>query len=250
MSRAESLMTKGFEDISPMGLTSNNNLPSITVLICTLNEEQNIAFVLKDIPSFVSEILISDGNSTDKTVEIATAVSPRSRVIYQQGKGKGDAIRYGIQEAKGEIIVTLDADGSMDPMEVERFIQPLLDGYDYAKGSRFLPGAGTDDMPRHRRFGNRVFTMLTNLLHRTKYTDISYGYNAYWKRAVQDIRVRSDGFDEVVEWNIKIHKAELRVIEVPSFERTRLHGQGKLRSFEDGAKILRTILLERLPWRR
>ena len=147
--------------------------PSITVLICTLNEEQNIAHVLTRIPSSVSEILIVDGHSTDRTIERIRELAPRARVIYQQGKGKGDAIRCGVREARGEIIVTLDADGSMDPAEITRFVQALLQGYDFAKGSRFLPGGGTDDMPRHRRFGNWCFTVLTNLLYGTKYSDIT-----------------------------------------------------------------------------
>jgi hypothetical protein len=133
----------------------------------------------------------------------------------------------------------------MDPSEIPRFVDALTKGFDFAKGTRFLPGGGTADMSRHRIFGNWVFTQLTNLLYRTNYTDITYGYNAFWRRSVEGVKVRANGFEEVVEWNIMIRRKGLKVIEVPSYEYPRLHGEGKLHSFRDGWRILRTILKER-----
>ena len=222
-----------------------SEFPSITVLICTLNEERSIVHVLGMIPSFVTEVLIVDGHSTDRTVEVAREIYPAVCVTTQPGRGKGDAIRHGIQQATGEIVVTVDADGSMDLKDISKFVNFLTQGYDFAKGSRFLPGAGTKDMTRHRLFGNWVFTTLTNILYGTRYTDITYGYNAFWRRSVENIRVLADGFEEVVEWNINIRKKGLKVVEVPSYEHPRLYGEGKLRSFHDGARILRTIIRER-----
>lgn len=218
--------------------------PSISVLLCTLNEEKNLPHVLPRIPSFIDEILIVDGHSTDGTVEVARRLCPSARILYQPGTGKGDALRYGIEQARGEIIVVLDADGSMDPEEMPRFIEPLLEGYDFAKGSRFLPGGGTSDMPAHRRFGNWVFTTLTNLFHRCRYTDLCYGYNAFWKESFRRVKFRSNGFEVETEINIKIKKAGLKIIEVPSYELKRLSGRGKLRSLKDGWRILKTIFGE------
>ncbi|OIQ52784.1 glycosyltransferase family 2 protein [Neomoorella thermoacetica] len=216
----------------------------VTVLLCTLNEEKNLPYILPSIPKFVNEILIVDGHSKDNTVKVAKQLLPKARIIFQPGKGKGDALRHGIKEASGDIIVMLDADGSMSPEEIPRFIKPLLDGYDFVKGSRFLPGGGTADMPAHRIFGNWVFTTLTNIFHRCRYTDLCYGYNAFWKKSFEKISFQGNGFEVETEINIKIKKAGLKVIEVPSYEAPRLNGKGNLHSLKDGWRILKTIFRE------
>ena len=123
--------------------------PSISVVICTLNEAGNLPYVLPKIPDWVDEVLLVDGHSTDGTVQIAVKLSPKVRVLYQTGKGKGDALKLGINEANGEIIVMLDADGETPPEEIERFVQPLLDGNDFAKGSRLFRRR-PQKMPRYR----------------------------------------------------------------------------------------------------
>jgi glycosyltransferase involved in cell wall biosynthesis len=150
----------------------------ITALICALNEADNLQHVLPTIPDWVDEVLLVDGHSTDNTVETAKNLRPDMNVIQQPGKGKGDALKYGIKNAAGDIIVTLDADGSTDPEEIPKFIEPLLHGYDFAKGSRFLNS--WPRMPFHRRFGNYLLFTTANILHGTRYTDICSGYNACW----------------------------------------------------------------------
>jgi len=216
----------------------------ITVLLCTLNEEKNLPHVLLRIPDYIDEVLIVDGHSKDNTVQLAQKLHPRVRVLYQSGRGKGDALRYGIKNARGDIIVMLDADGSMDPDEIPRFLEPLLKGCDFVKGSRFMPGGGTADMSTHRKFGNWVFTTLTNVFHGCKYTDLCYGYNAFWKRVFDKVMFEGNGFEVETEINIKIKKAGLKIAEVPSYEAPRLNGDGKLHSFKDGWRILKTIFKE------
>lgn len=216
----------------------------LTILLCTLNEEKNLPHVLPRLPSFADEVLIVDGHSKDNTVNVAKSLLPNARVIFQPGKGKGDALRHGIKEAKGDIIVMLDADGSMAPEEIPRFIEPLLNGYDFVKGSRFMPGGGTADMSTHRKFGNWVFTTLTNIFYRCRYTDLCYGYNAFWKKSFEKVMFKGDGFEVETEINIKIKKAGLKVTEVPSFEAERLNGNGNLHSLKDGWRILTTIFRE------
>jgi hypothetical protein len=109
-----------------------------------------------------------------------------------------------------------------------------------------LPGGGTSDMPWYRRLGNRLFTSLVNLLYGVRYTDLCYGYNAFWKKTFNQIKLKSDGFEIETEVHLKVSKAGLKVTEVPSFEGKRLYGTGKLKTFRDGWKILKTILKERL----
>lgn len=216
--------------------------PKITVLLCTLNEEKNLPYVLPQIPSDVFEVLIVDGHSKDNTVQVAKQLLPSARILFQPGKGKGDALRYGIKLAKGDIIVTLDADGSMTPNEIPLFIKPLLEGYDFVKGSRFLPGGGTVDMSNHRKFGNYIFTVLSNILYKCKYTDITYGFNSFWKKTFKFIDYPGDGFEYEIGVNIRAKRAGLNVAEVPCFESKRINGAGKLHSIKDGWRILKAIL--------
>jgi len=219
--------------------------PKITLLIPTLNEGENLPRVMSNVPPIVSELLIVDGHSKDNTVKVAKELCPQVRIIYQKGKGKGDAIRFGIQEATGDIIVILDADASMDPGEIPGFITALVNGYDFVKGSRFLDGGGTLDMPLYRRLADRAFVFLENLLYRTKYTDSSYGYKAFWAKPFKDIQLRSNGFEIEAEIDIKAKKAGLMVTEVPCHEEKRFRGEAKLHSLRDGWRILITIFGER-----
>jgi glycosyltransferase involved in cell wall biosynthesis len=217
----------------------------VSAIICTRNEAGNLPLVLPGVQNGVDEILLVDAHSQDGTEEVARKLCPHIRIVYQPGKGKGDALRYGFEQATGDIIVTLDADGSMDPKEISSFVTPLMDGYDFVKGSRFLKGGGTADMPRHRIIGNRFFVILTNMLYSTGYTDLAYGYNAVKKSALKAITLTSDGFEIETELNIKAAKAGLKIKEVPSVEAKRLSGKGGLRSLPDGWRILRTIFRER-----
>ncbi len=170
--------------------------PKITALICALNEEDNLQYVLPRIPDWVDEVLLVDGHSTDKTVEVAKTLRPDIVVVYQSGEGKGDALKCGIENSTADIIVTLDADGSTDPSEMDKFIELLLDGYDFAKGSRLTRGRPRN-MPRHRWFGNKVLAVTCNFLHGTRYTDICSGYNAFWKSAFLQLRLTYNGFEIV-----------------------------------------------------
>jgi len=216
--------------------------PRITLLIPTLNEEENLPRVMPKIPPLVSEVLIVDGHSKDNTVKVAGELCPAARVVYQKNKGKGDALKCGIQEARGDIVVILDADDSMNPEEIPALISALMNGFDYVKGSRFLDGAGTLDMPKYRRLADKAFVFLETLLYGTKYTDATYGYKAFWVRSFKNINLRRDGFELDAEIDIKAKKAGLKVAEVPCHEEKRFGGEAKLHSFRDGWRILRTII--------
>jgi len=216
--------------------------PKITVLICALNEAQNLPYVLPKIPIWIDEIMLVDGNSKDKTIEVAKKLCPRIRIIKQNGKGKGDALVYGFDNATGDIVVAIDADGSTNPNEIYSFVQPLTNGYDLCKGSRFKRGGGTEDMPVHRIFGNWCFTIFTNIIYKAKYTDLAYGYFSCRREIWSVIRPRSRDFSIETEITIRATKSNLKIIEIPSLELKRLSGKGNLRSLRDGSKILWTII--------
>jgi glycosyltransferase involved in cell wall biosynthesis len=218
---------------------------SISVIIPTKNEAKNLPHVLPRLPACVSEVILVDGNSSDNTVEIAQQLYPSIRVIRQRNKGKGDALIQGFAASTGDIIVMLDADGSADPGEIERFVEPLQHGYDFAKGSRFMKGGKSHDITILRRTGNFVLQQAVNLLFGSKFSDLCYGYNAFRRHCLDHIDIRCEGFEIESLLNIRMHLAGLKITEVPSVEYPRIHGTSNLRAFKDGWQILRLILQER-----
>jgi glycosyltransferase involved in cell wall biosynthesis len=220
-------------------------MPRVSVVIPAINEARNLPHVLADLPADVFEVVLVDGRSTDGTAEVARAHYPTVRIVGQSGRGKGDALASGFAAAQGDIIVMLDADGSADPSEIPRFVEALRSGADFAKGSRFADGGGSSDITVVRTLGNRLLVWLVNVLYRTDYSDLCYGYNAFWSHCLERINVDCNGFEVETLINIRVAKAKLRVIEVPSFERDRLFGESNLRTFRDGFRVLKTIMRER-----
>ena len=219
--------------------------PTISAVIPALNEQDNLPHVLPRIPKAVDEVILVDGNSTDRTVEVARELLPDIKVVVQDGRGKGAALRSGFSAATGDIIVMLDADGSTSPEEIPMFVHALMAGADFAKGSRFLHGAGTSDMPFHRRAGNYTFVRMVRRLYGGQYTDLCYGYNAFWRRVLPNLDLDGDGFEIETMMNIRALRSGMRIVEVPSFEDRRVMGVGRLRTVPDGWRVLRTIWSER-----
>lgn len=231
----------------------------ISVVIPALNEADNLSHVLHAIPAWVYEVVVVDGGSTDGTLDVARATwaeregvaqgchldCPVLHLMVQRGRGKGDALRTGVLSALGDIIVHLDADGSTAPEEIGRFVGALVDGADFAKGSRFLPGGGSGDMTPHRRLGNWGLVLLSNVLFGTRFTDITYGYNAFWRRHAHVLALEIDGWAQEIISNIRSARHGLRVVEVPSFEYPRRAGEAKLRCLPAGWTILLAMLRER-----
>jgi glycosyltransferase involved in cell wall biosynthesis len=224
--------------------TQDSSTPSVSVVIPTLNEAENIAYVLHRIPHWVEETIIVDGRSTDNTVSVAKEARPDVVVVYQEGRGKGDAISAGCRAATGDIIVLLDADGSTDPAEIPRFVTALRTGGDFAKGTRFMVGGGSADITWIRSVGNKGLARLVNVLFGAKFTDLCYGYFAFWRRCLPDLSIDCDGFEVEALIAVRALRANIRVVEVPSFETPRLHGTSKLSARRDGIRIVRTIIAE------
>jgi glycosyltransferase involved in cell wall biosynthesis len=223
----------------------SGHAPRVTVVIPAMNEERNIAWVLRGLPAVVDEVVLVDGDSTDATVEVARSVRPDIIVIGQERPGKGAALRAGFEAARGEYVVMLDADGSMDPAEVALYLETLAAGHDMVKGSRFLDGGGTDDMELVRRLGNRALLTIGNLLHGRRFTDLCYGFMGFRASALPRLMLESDGFEIETEIVVKAIKADLRITEIPSFELPRRYGQSNLNAWRDGRRVLRCLLSER-----
>ena len=218
--------------------------PKISVVVPALNEAENLPYVLPLIPSQIDEVILVDGHSTDDTVDVARALLPTVRIVQQEGRGKGAALRSGFAAATGDIIVMLDADGSTDPGEISSYVSALVNGADFAKGSRFAQGGGTADMPMHRRFGNWCFVQMVRTLFGGAYSDLCYGYNAFWADVLPALHLDSDGFEIETLMNIRALQSRLKVVEVPSFEDRRRFGTGRLRTIPDGWRVVKTIFRE------
>ncbi|MCD6398736.1 MAG: glycosyltransferase family 2 protein [Candidatus Aenigmarchaeota archaeon] len=215
----------------------------VSIIIPTLNEERNLPIVLRDLKKldFIDEIIIVDGYSKDNTVKIAKKFG--CKIIYDN-KGKGSALKVGMNAAKGDIVVDMDADCSMTANEILLLKAGIEAGYDVCMGSRFIQGGGTEDMPFLRKFGNKFFVFLVNLFWGMNYSDLCYGYRAFRKNIIKKLDLKRDGFGIETEMSIKAAKKGLRVLEVPSFEKARAFGKGNLRTFSDGWNILKTIIEE------
>lgn len=224
-----------------------NAISNAAVIIPTLNEERNVAEVIRKLNSLgFTNILVVDGNSTDQTVAVAKKLGVH--VIHQNGKGKGDALRqafnyYGLN---GDPIVIMDADGSMNPEELSSFIETLKCGADLVKGSRFMRGGYSKDMTLMRRIGNSLFVSLVNLIWATHYTDLCYGFAAFKRDAIEKLYplLKSENFEIEAEILIKAKELGLRVVEVPSVELRRMNGKSNLKAYKDGFLILKTVMNE------
>jgi len=228
--------------------------PTVSVVIPVMNEAKNLPWLFGRMPMGVSQVVIVDGGSIDGSVDVAKTLWPDATILQQTRRGKGNALACGIAAATGDIVVTLDADGSAHPSEIVRFVSTLMAGAEFAKGSRFLPGGGSSDITRLRRLGNLLLSGLVNSFYKTNFSDLCYGYNAFRRECVPffllpatdgDEAQVGDGFEIETMINLRAARSALLVTEVPSYESNRLHGVSNLNAISDGLRILHVVLRER-----
>jgi len=230
--------------------------PRVSIVIPAKNEARNLTAVLPTLPT-VHEVILVDGNSEDDTVAAARSAMPDIKVVQQTRRGKGNALVCGFRAVTGDIVVMFDADGSADAREIPRFVDALVRGADFAKGSRFCDQGGSSDITWFRTQGNDFLNGVTNILFDTRFTDLCYGYNAFWADIVPDLDLPcpsstsdgaamqwGDGFEIESLLNCRVAAAALRIAEVPSHELPRIHGESNLNAIRDGFRVLRTIWSE------
>ena len=215
---------------------------TVSVIIPTLNEAESLPWVLENLPDWVDEVVLVDGLSTDATEVLARRIRPDVVVVRQHRRGKGAALRAGFAAATGDVLVMIDADGSTDPREMGRFVEALEDGSDFVKGSRHMTGGGSADFTRLRSLGNRTFVVMANILYGSRFTDLCYGYCAFWRRHLNALALTADGFEIETQLVLGAVKAGLEIRETPSFELERRAGKSNLSAVRDGIRILRTML--------
>jgi hypothetical protein len=218
--------------------------PTVSLIIPTMNEARNVGYVLDRLPAMISEVVLVDA-SRDVTKLMALTARPDVRIISEPAPGKGNALRAGLAAARGDVLVAMDADGSMAPEEIPRFVHPLTHGFDFTKGSRFMAGGGSLDITPIRRLGNRALVEAANLLLDVRYTDLCYGFFALRRIFLESLDLRSTGFEIETEIIVRAQLIGLRIAEVPSVELPRRNGVSNLRTVRDGMRVLRTLLTER-----
>jgi glycosyltransferase involved in cell wall biosynthesis len=244
-------------DLDRRTVAQRRSAPRVSVVVPTYNEAANLPHVFALLPEDVFEVIVVDGRSTDGTIEVAQSLRPDVKIVLQNRRGKGNAMACGFAAVRGDIVVMLDADGSADPREIPLFVDALVRGADFAKGTRFASGGGSSDITVIRAWGNRWLNRTANTLFGTGYTDLCYGYNAFWASCLpalelehageqQDRKLWGDGFEIETIINTRIAKANLRIVEVPSYEFDRIHGQSNLNTWRDGTRVLRALIVERL----
>ena len=232
--------------------------PRISIVVPALNEALNLSVVLPQLPE-VHEVILVDGGSVDGSVAAARRALPSVITVQQTRKGKGNALAAGFARVTGDIVVMFDADGSADPAEIERFVKALTDGADFAKGSRFTEGGGSADITPIRHLGNLFLNTVFNVGFKTSYSDLCYGYNAFWADMLPVLDLPDhagpapangkmlwgDGFEIETVINCRFAAAGVQITEVPSVEKLRMFGESNLHAVSDGLRVLKTLLTER-----
>jgi glycosyltransferase involved in cell wall biosynthesis len=231
--------------------------PRVSVVIPTLNEARNLPRVFAALPPDTYEVIVADGHSVDDTVAVVRELRPEAHVVMQARPGRYSALASGCAAATGDVIALINADGSTDAAEIPGFVSALLAGADFAKGTRFAPGGGSEDMSRLRGFGNRVLTRLVNVLYGTRYTDLS-GFIVFWQKHLSALGLdaaaslaedsghgRGNGLEIETLISIRAAAAGLSVVEVPSLERSRMYGVSDLGALTDGLRVLRMVIRQR-----
>jgi len=232
--------------------------PTVTIVVPARNEARNLERVLPELPDG-HEVVLVDGDSVDDTVATARRLLPDIRVVRQTRRGKGNALACGFLAATGDVIVMFDADGSADPAEIPDFLAALTAGADFAKGTRYGAAGGSEDITPLRNLGNAGLNGMSNVLFGTRFSDLCYGYNAFWAHCLPylelppvsgDEPMRGDGFEIETLINVRVAQSPLAVAEVASYESRRLHGVSNLNAWRDGWRVLNVILAERRLLRR
>jgi glycosyltransferase involved in cell wall biosynthesis len=217
----------------------------IEIIIPTLNEEKTIEELINNIRSCLLpielSILVIDGGSTDRTVDICK--SRNVRFLVQKGKGKGNAMREAVDHSEADIVVFIDGDGTYSPSDLGLLLEPLLNGKsDMVVGSRILGKRQRGAISIFHTLGNKLFNRAINFAMKSSITDSLSGYRALYKKTFSDLILFSDSFEIEVEMTVEALAKGYKVLEVPINYSIRKGSDTKLDPFGDGIKISRTLL--------
>jgi glycosyltransferase involved in cell wall biosynthesis len=221
---------------------------SVSVVIPVFNEEVTVGNVVTRTKNTLEqmgisyEILVVDDGSVDKSADIAQKLE--AHVLRKKHQGKGFALRHGFMRARGEVVVTLDADGSHKPEEIPQVLRYLTeDRADFVIGSRFSDSEDNKTkIPKINRAGNRLFNDLILYLTGSRTSDSQSGFRAIKSSLIKRMKLSSRGYEVESEMLVKALRMGARVAETPTSFDQRTVGRSKLDPIKDGAKILYAIV--------
>ncbi len=219
----------------------------ISVVIPAYNEEKTIVDVVSRTYAVMQrirlpyEILVVDDGSTDHTRDLVP--SSMARLLTNgRNQGKGSALKRGFSQARGDIIVTIDSDGSHDPEDILRLLPQVLNGSDVVMGSRFVNGDGNRSTRRLNILGNRLINLLIRFFTGKRITDSQTGLRAFKRRIIDRVILRSKGYQVETELTVKSLKNGSKVKEISIDSIKRKNGASHLKPLYDGARIFKTIV--------
>jgi len=220
----------------------------VTIIIPTRDEAAGIGQVLQWVKPYVDEILVVDGHSTDGTADLAQQAGVR--VIQDNGRGKGAALKLGIAEAHGDILVFMDADGSHDPTSIPALLAPILsDEADLVVASRHRGGSDEwrGDLDNYlRSVGGGIITLAINYRWNVRITDALNGFRAIRRSTATSLDLTADDFDFEQQMVTRCLRKRYRVTEVASHECLRKWGRSKLPTYRKGYLFLGRLVLDML----
>jgi len=201
-----------------------------TIVIPARNEEEDIADVIKGCLAISPDIYIVDGHSTDRTREIAASLG--AKILFDRGRGKGDAIRFAIENINTDILVFIDADGSHDPNDIPKLVAPIIEGRaDIVVGSRFMGGSDElhgDWNKFFRMVGSGLITQSLNWRFHVGLSESQNGFRAVRRDVALKLNLKEDITTIEQEMTIKALKGGYKIFEVPAHEYARRHGESKI----------------------
>ena len=224
--------------------------PLISIVVPAYEEAATIGEVVRRVlalPDLTLEVLVVDDGSTDGTAAAAREAAPGDRVrvlAHERNRGKGAAVRTGIEASRGDIVVIQDADLEYDPRDIPKLLQPLLEGVaDVVYGTRLRGGEPQRAHLFWHYAGNRFLSLLTNVLYNTTISDMEVGYKAFRGDLIRSLRLVSDDFAFEPEVTAKVLRTPgVRLYEIPISYFGRTYAEGKKITWRDGFKAVWSLL--------
>jgi glycosyltransferase involved in cell wall biosynthesis len=220
----------------------------VSVIIPTRNEAENLPEVLQEVLKYADEVIVVDGNSKDRTQEVARSFGVK--VVQDNGLGKGDALRVGANAASGEILVFIDADQSHDPRDIPFLVRPIKNGHaDHVHGSRML--GGSEELFSTigeiiRLFGSCTITTLVNFRFRTRLTDTQNGFRALKRSVFHELNLKQNITTIEQEMVVETLRRGFRLLEIPTHEYRRNFGSSTISIWRVGFTYVATLLRQLL----
>ena len=211
-------------------------MKNLTLIIPAKDEAGCLPEVLRELKDFKCNIIIILEETDTQTIK--SIENFKCRIVFQSGRGYGNALIQGMKNVETEYLCIFNADGSFDPNDLTKMLKLCEDDKDFIFASRYMRKGGSDDDTILTKIGNFIFSLIGNIFFSLKISDILYTYLLGKTESFKKLNLKSNDFCLCVEMPIKAKKLGMKMINTPSFERRRIAGKKKVNEFRDGFKIL------------